>query len=230
MLGESAHRARGSRVPLSLVLVVLLMLLAVSGRAEAQSSSGSAQLGNSLQYGTTSYTVHYSYPSTADVGTNLTISVSVHVNAFSGLVEYIANYALDVDLFVNGQVLQESVFSGSNATFLYPGSTWGPTNVVFPLNATATGLAGGQSTNATVSVILRDGIYYGAPYNVFTTEPPMQGGAGSLTIQNAATTSTTTTTAQGGAYLPYALLVAVGVVLILGAAFWPGGRSSVAQK
>ena len=83
------------------VLLALVLLIPLPGAyAEVQNTSSTVQLGNSLQYGNTSYSVTCSFPSTVEVGTNLTIAVTLHVDSLTGLVEYISNYALVVELFV----------------------------------------------------------------------------------------------------------------------------------
>ncbi len=206
------------------LLAVILLIPALGVNAEAQNASGTATLGNSLQYGNTSYSVGCSYPSTALVGSNLTITVTLHVISLTGLVEYITNYGIVAQVFVGSQVLEGSALSTANATFLYPGSSWGPFNITIPLTANNTGLAKGDSANATLGITLRDSVFYSAPQlNVYVTEPPMQGVAGSLLIENPATsTSTSTTTPSAGPIsITYAALVVAGAVMMIGAALWP---------
>ncbi len=219
---------------LSVLLAVVLFLAVLTSHAEVQYTSGAVQLGNTLQYGSTSYSVKYSYPSTAEVGTNLTISVTLHVNSLTGLVEYITGYGLVADIFMGNQHLQGSVSSGQNSPFLYPGSNWGPENITIPLTADNTGLSIGASANATVSMTLEDTVYFGGQQlNVYITEPGMQGAAGSLVVQNAVTSSSTsaTGTGSGQTYVLYITLVVAGAVLMLGAVLWPRApRSTLAAK
>jgi len=206
------------------LVAAILLIPALGAHAEVQVTSGTAQLGNTLQYGNTSYSVKYSYPSTAEVGSNLTITVTLHVNSLTGLVEYITNYGLVAEVFIGSQVLQGSFSSTQNSTFLYPGSSWGPYNITIPLTANNTGLAKGNSANATLSVTLQDNVFYAAPQlNVYVTEPAMQGVAGGLLIQNpvTSTSTSTTTSSTGQTYLPYLVLVAAGAVMMVGAALWP---------
>jgi hypothetical protein len=203
---------------------VILLIPALGANAQVQNASGTATLGNSLQYGNTSYSVKCSYPPTAVVGSNLTITVTLHVNSLTGLVEYITNYGLVAQVFVGSQVLEGSALSTANATFLYPGSSWGPFNITIPLTANNTGLAKGDSANATLGITLRDSVFYSAPQlNVYVTEPAMQGVAGGLLIENPATSTSTSTTNShiGQTDVLYAALVAAGAVLMLGAALWP---------
>jgi hypothetical protein len=180
-------------------------------------------VGNTLTpQGTTSYVIYYSYPSVANVGTNLTISLTLHVNQFSGYVEYIQDYRLGLQLFVGENSLQETVSGpvGLNRT-LYPGATWGPENFTFPLNESATGVAPGTSENATLAVTLGDTVWFGIPWNFFMTEPPMETGAGSLTIENQPATSTTSastpTRGDTGESLFLYALAASAVVLVVAA-------------
>ena len=222
-------REGGTRRPtpwrLSLALLTVVLLVPVQDAlAVVQSTSGTVLLGNTVEYGTTAYSVHYTYPSTAAVGTNLTITVTLHVNSLTGLVEYIADYRLVADISIGANELAGTAFSADNAPFLYPGASWGPNNVTIPLTANNTGLAKGASANATVSITLGDEVYYGGGLSTYTTEPPMQGPAGSLVIQDSVApisgSTTSQVTGQARTYLPYALL-ALGVVLMLSAVLLP---------
>lgn len=177
-------------------------------------------------------------PSIAQVGSNLTISVTLKVDNLTGQIDYILQQRIIVDVFVASAVLNGSVIPAKNATNLYSGSTWGPFNITLPLTETNTGLAKGASTNATVSVTLEDTVLYATPSNLVSpygqsTEPAMQGSAGSLIVQNQVSSTNSTSTSPTSAaqtYLPYALLGS-GVVLMLLAVFLPrGSRGSLANE
>ncbi|MDA4133522.1 MAG: hypothetical protein OK454_10435, partial [Thaumarchaeota archaeon] len=90
-------------------------------------------------------------------------------------------------------------------------------------------LAQGEAANATFSITLQDSAAIGAPYNIYETEPAMEGLGGSLAVQNdvVSSTSSASTTAPSSAQtlLPYALL-ASGAVLIAAAVFLPRGPRS----
>ncbi|HEV2390468.1 MAG TPA: hypothetical protein VGS04_07075, partial [Nitrososphaerales archaeon] len=214
------HKAGDARSSLKpyLIPVLILALLATfqSAGATVQMLSGSTeQLGNILGHGSTSYVVDYTYPSVAQVGSNLTIAVTLHVGQFSGLVGYITAYQLQVALDVGAQQLKVTLFGpgGFNSSSnLYPGGIWGPNNATFSLTAANTGLATGQSDNATFSVTLLDSVEVGYPYNQYETEPAMQGQGGTLLIQNDVASSTSSTSSSstppptsGQSILPYAL-------------------------
>jgi hypothetical protein len=210
---------------LPVLLTVILLTSFQSVNAAGELASGTTeQMGNNLPRGTTAYVVYYSYPSTVDVGTNLTIALTLHVNSLTGLVEYLINYDLEVHVFIGTSVLTGSVTSGNESLPLYPGGNWGPNDVVIPLTAANTGLAEGQSTNATIGITLRDFVFYGIPFLTYSTEPAMQSQAGSVIIQNVPASTSTTTTGQaaGQTYVPYALL-ASGVVLMVSALLLPRG-------
>ncbi|MGH9918289.1 MAG: hypothetical protein ACRD6W_05385 [Nitrososphaerales archaeon] len=233
---EGRRLKRGAQRALVLYLPLLVTLILLSpfqgAMAAAQVESGMTQtLGNSTNQGTTSYVVYYTYPSTAPVGSNLTISLSLHVGSFSGVIEFIVGYEMQVALYVGEQEQQVTLAgpAGFNASsFLYPGGIWGPVNATFPLTENNTGLALGESANATFSVTLLDSIYVGAPYLHIETEDPMQGQGGTVLIENGVTSTTSSTsigstTGNGGqTLLPYALL-ASGAVLIAGAIIVPRG-------
>jgi hypothetical protein len=211
-----AKRAKFKRF-LPLLLVMILLIQCQKTNAAVQSTSGSVQLGNTLQYGATAYSVEFSYPSTAEVGTNLTIALTLHVDSLTGLVEYIYNYQLIAKVFIGANALDGNASMTNNGTFLYPGSSWGPNNVTIPLTAENTGLAKGASANATVSVTLMDGVYYGGGLVVFNTEPAMEGAAGSLVIGNPADGGSATTSQianQTQNNLPYALFASAAVLML----------------
>jgi len=242
---DDQGRERGGAPPALMLYLPLLLCLILLGTfqsasAAVQIESGSTQqLGNTLNHGSTSYVVDYTYPSVAQVGTNLTISLTLHVGQFNGVIEYTTAYELQVALDVEGQQQQVTLYGpgGFNASsFLYPGGIWGPTNATFPLTGANTGLAVGQSANATFSVTLLDSVEVGYPYLIYATEPPMTGQGGTLLIQNEVASSTTTTSSSsttgqstGQTLLPYALL-ASGAVLIAAAIFMPRGPRSSTPK
>jgi hypothetical protein len=232
---------RGSRNALRPYLPVLLALILLipfqTASAAVQLVSGQTQtLGNNVAHGTTSYVVDYTYPATAQVGTNFNISLTLRVGQFGGLIEYITAYELEVQLFVGAQQLETQIngpIAFNSSSYLYPGGIWGPNNATFALTEADTGLATGESANATFSITLQDSAAIGVPYNIYETEPAMQGLGGSLVIQNdvASSTTSTSTTAASSAQtiLPYALL-ASGAVLIAAAVFLPRGPRSPAPN
>src|SRR5438105_15051356 len=115
-------------IPILLAVILLVPVQGVS--AASQISSGTIPLSNTLAYGNTAYSVAYSYPSTAQVGTNLTVKVSLHVVSLTGLVEYVNQYRLVVTVAIGTQqILRGDVASNQNSSHLYPCSTWVPFNV-----------------------------------------------------------------------------------------------------
>jgi hypothetical protein len=207
-------------------------------------TTGSSTVGNTLQYGNTSYTISYSYPSTVQVGTNMNLTFNVRVNSLTGLIEYTTTYSLSIVVSVGTNELTGNITAPNGSPFLYPGSNWGPNNVTIPLTAANTGLAKGQSANASVSVVLNDWNWVGGAVTYYSTEPPMTGNGGSFVIQNAVQTAssasgsgsggtdttTTTTTSQGASasqgYLPYVLL-GIGAVLMIAAVITPRSPKSI---
>jgi len=227
---RTGNRVAGRFLPVLLTMVLLTPIQNVS--AAVETTSGTTHMSNTLEYGYSAYSVDYSYPSTAQVGTNLTVSVTLHVNSLTGLVEYLYDYKLAANVYIGPRhLLNGSITGGVTPLFLYPGSTWGPNNVTIPLTADNTGLAKGASANATVSITLADTVYVGGrDIALYLTEPPLQGQAGSLLIQNIGTSSSTSTAGQntgqtGQTYRPYAFM-ASGVVLMLLAVFLTRGPRS----
>lgn len=225
---------------LPFVFALILLAPFQGASAAVQMISGSTQqLGNTEAHGSTSYVVNYTYPATAQVGTNLTISLTLHVGQFSGLIEYITAYELEVQLFIGAQEQQVTLYgpAGFNSSsFLYPGGIWGPNNATFALTQLNTGLTRGQSANATFSVVLLDTDEIGYPYLTYVTEPPMTGSGGTILVQNQVASSITSTSSAatsgpsaGQAILPYALLTS-GAVLMAAAVFFPRGPRPPSQK
>jgi hypothetical protein len=190
--------------------------------AAVQVASGAVQLSNTLSVGDTAYSVNYSYPSVAQVGTNLTIALTLHVDSLTGLVEYVFNYGLVVEVFIGQSVLNASIYSGNGAPYLYPGATWGPNNFTIPLTEGDTGLSPGASANASVTIILMDTLWWGGQLSILHTEPAMQGSGANIVIQNPAESTKSHTTVQTAGkrdtYLPYELL-ALGSALVVSGVF-----------
>jgi hypothetical protein len=242
-LGRGRHGdAKRSALRVSFPAVVAIVLL-VSFRAVSAvsiTSGTSATVGNILNQGAggvTSYNVYYSYPSVAQVGTNLTIDLSLHLNQFSGEVELITGYSMKAQLYVGTSLLQQLILGpnqSDSSGFLYPGSTWGPEGFNFSLTEANTGVAPGTSANATLAVVIEDTVYYGYPGDIFETEPPMTAAVGSLIIENVAAnnaTSASTTTQSGGpTLLPYTLVASGAVLLAAGVFIARGPRSAGPTK
>lgn len=230
-----SRKAWGAGVVVSLlpaVAVCLLLFPVQSALAAGQIVAGTTNVGNNLsQYGTTSYTIDYSYTPTAQVGKNLTITLTLSVNEFGGLVEYITAYEMFVDVYIGSgasqRVLNGSLISAVQAPFLYPGSTWGPNNVTIPLTAANTGVSKGQSANATVGLTLEDTDYFGLPYAGYQTEPLMAAQAGSFVIENGVTTSSGESSQT---ILPYALLSSGVALMVIAVVLPKGQRQQAAPK
>ncbi len=215
---------------LSLLPIVFLLVPIPNALAAVQNTSGKLQLSNALSNGSTTYSVDYSYPSTAEVGTNLTITMTLNVVSLTGQIDHITDYRLIAYIYVGTQFVG-SGYINSSATdrLLYPGASWGPNNVTVPLTAGNAGIAKGASANASVSIALQDKAYFVLPAGAqgfYQAEPLMQGLAGDLLIQNAVASTSTSATGQGiggQTYVPYVLL-ASGAVLMFLAVVLPRGQ------
>jgi hypothetical protein len=219
--GEGGARGSTRWRFLPVLLALSLLIQGQNAFASGQTTTGTLQVGNTFSYGATSYSLDYSYPTTANVGSNVTITTTLHVDSLGGIIEYISQYRVIVDVFIGTLHVQNaSTKSPINGSFLYPGATWGPNNVTIPLTAANTGLAVGASANASVRITLENDDYiHNGPYATLVSEPPMQGFVGGLLLQNVAqsTTSSTSTTVQTSSqtYLPYALLASGAVLMLL---------------
>jgi len=158
------------------------------------------------------------------------MTINVHVTALTGFIEYLVGYDVIAEISIGTlPPLKASVNSSATAPYLYPGATWGPNNVTIPLTAANTGLAKGQTANATVSVRFEDQDWYGIPYLAYITEPPMQGSVGTMLVQNQVASTSGNGSGAGQStvqmYLPY-ILMASGVVLMLFAVVLPRAYKS----
>ncbi len=231
--------SRHATVALVTAVFIILLGLYQLSYAAGQDGSGTAQLSDTLQYGTVSYAVDYSHPSVAMTGTNLTVQVTLHVNALTGLIEYVSEYKVAVLVSIDpSHTLAGSVSAPFPAPALYPGGTWGPVNVTIPITETGTGLSKGQSANGSLIIMLQNQLWYGGQVGTYLPEPPLQGAADTVLIQNSPAQSTTTTsspTQNGPAsgteqnYMPYALM-AIGAIMVLLAAISMRGSPSKASS
>jgi hypothetical protein len=234
---SSAHLFGPSLLLTALALVPLIPFQ--TAQAEVPFTSGTIPLGNTLQFGSTSYTIYYSYPPVAQVGTNMTIVVTLRVGLLTGSVDYVANYRILADVFIGGQLVSEgSVKADTTAAYLYSGTSWGPNNVTLPLTEANTGLSKGNSANASLRLRLQDQVFAVIPIygGTFTSEPAMEGSAGSVLIQDAVPTSTTststghTTNTNTTTILPYALLGAGLVLMVVAVVLPKGSRTPQGNK
>jgi hypothetical protein len=218
-LAGRTHRAAAG---CALLLAATLLLASQPGKASPGSTSGNVSLSNILEYGNTQYSVEYSYPSVAQVGSNLTITLTLTVVSQTGLVDFTTSYDLLVDVFVgNEPPLTGSINSNLTSPNLYQGARWGPNNVTIPLTAANIDLSKGQSANATVGITLEAGVYYDPPIDTAETQPAMQGQAGALVIQNGVHTIGSSVGAGAGQSYVTLTLVSSGVVLIVIAVLLP---------
>ena len=93
-------RAAGTKLRrfLPVLLTMALLVPIQSVDAAVQNTTGTIPLGNTLIYGTTAYSIDYAYPSQAEVGSNLSITMTLHIGSLTGLLEYISHYQIIIDV------------------------------------------------------------------------------------------------------------------------------------
>ncbi len=197
-------------------LLFIFLLTDASVLAAPSTMAGSTQMSSSTASGgVDSYTVDYSFPSTVQTGSNLTVTVTLLVSKLSGFGEYISNYAIQVMVYVDfAHVLRGTL--GSNMSlqgspYLYPGARWGPYNVTIPVTESNTGLAPGHSAEANLTIALQNEVFDGGDINTYFPEGS-QGAAGQLTIQAGGGDQNRPASQN---YLSYLLLGAGGVLVLL---------------
>jgi hypothetical protein len=173
--------------------------------------SGLTQSSYKSQYGQTTYSIDYEYPSSVSVGSNLTVQVTEHVVNMSGLEDYLSNYRLVVSVSVDAyHVLQGSVTGSIAGPRLYPGSRWGPIEIEIPVTEANTGLTRGMSINASVGFSIQDQAWYANPVGTYLPELSQAAG-GQVRIID----PTPDQVAQASPnYLAY-LLLGVGAVIVV---------------
>ncbi len=202
-------RSHSSLEKVLLVLIASSMVLSgVSVQALGPNESGTTHLSSSGAYGSSYFTVNYQYQSTVSTGSNLVVSLTLHVDSITGQEAYILNYEFVVTVYVDlSHVLKAAVGEVNLANntgqgrVLYPGAHWGPVNVTLPVSSSNTGIPTGQLKNANVSITLNFEAWIGTPYDYDLPEGA-QASAGAVQI-NGGTNS--------GSNLPAYALVAGGV-------------------
>src|SRR6266571_2062188 len=187
-------------------MCILLSDLPIAVSSEIR--SGSFELSNQDTYGTSMYTIRYSYPATVNIGTNLTIQILVVVDQLTGLKTYVQDYGAVVTLNIDAtHTPTKTVHIHPGSDFLYQGAHWGPVNVSLPLNELNTGVGVGQEYGANLTIAFADYVWLTSPVLNYAPESGSKA-VGTVTIQNQSPST------DLGLYLPY-LAVAVGIALVL---------------
>jgi len=157
---------------------VLLLLILVAPVSVAFASSNAPQVVSgtdtipvSLTAGNSVYSISYSYPASADVGSNLTVAIGLGVVSFTGDKLYVSSYSLSALIsFPSGKTVSDSISVSNSSAFIYEGGTAAPTSIVLPLTAENSGLAPGQSTLVNVTVGFTDEVWYEPPVGNYYPE------------------------------------------------------------
>ncbi len=116
--------------------------------------------------GTSEYTINYKYPSTVNLGENLTVTVTVIVNELTELKLYLFDWGMQS--IVNnpdGQPISQQLSVAQLNDFMYPGSHWGPANITIPISQQNFSLTAGQSYNTSLTLNWIADVEYDRPYS-----------------------------------------------------------------
>ena len=156
---------------LPLFLIFLMSVAAPVAVASPQTLSGTKNIPVNLTNGNSVYSIYYSYPASAQVGGNVTVTVSLGVVSFTGDKLYVRSYALSVLLpFANGKVLNRTITVTNASPFVYAGGSTEPANLTLGLTPENTGLPSGQSTAVNVTVGFTDEVWYEPPVSNYYPE------------------------------------------------------------
>lgn len=199
---------------------VLALLVAASLYPHA---TGSAPLGEfevtSQSYlGYAQLTVAYNATATASVGTDLAVTATVSVDNLTGSEQYIRDYVLVATLLCDDRTVNSSLGSPvPTQRYLYPGARWGPLNFSIPITEGDTGLAPGQTANASLTLDLITDVSYDSPGLRLSGYAPVYGeGSVFVTIHDPGTPTAAVGEASSAPALPVvpSVLVAAGLCLL----------------
>lgn len=155
----------GGRTALA-AAVALIILAAAPFQAVAAGSytRGSFRVVDSNNYGTSVYTIDYSYPSTIQVGQQFNVTLTLFVTNLTGLKLYLDNYSFSVNLLSpSGSFIGSAGIKTGVSRALYPGGHWGPVNVSVPIRPSAVGIGPGGSESANITVGTITSVFYDFP-------------------------------------------------------------------
>jgi hypothetical protein len=172
--------------------------------------SGSFSAGVVEEDGVSNYTIRYTYPERVIVGTNLTVTATLEVNALTGLKAYIRHYRFDVFAFVSGTLVSRATSaSDAFATPLYAGAHWGPQRLLMPINSTNAGVRPDETVQANVTLSFLADVYHDFPISSFSSE------AGRSTIGTVILTSPSGQTALANEEAALVVAVSTAVVILV---------------
>lgn len=201
-------------------LIVLALLLAWPAPARAQSAL-TDQVGISYNdpngQGLATYTIFYSMPQQAQVGTNLVIPMKLYVDNLTRLMTFLNDYNITLSLALNNgkQLSATQGISGSEAAEnlgalqLHAGQGWGPVNFTVPLTPANTGLSQGQEALVNASMTVLVDMYFNQPVNAVRLEQTVLS-VGYMTVADGTPSEAQTNYVGLG-------LLGIGVVMIIAA-------------
>ncbi len=172
--------ARTVREPTFLAALFVLVLLVGSSANAARAAS---PLGSQVTLtnvdpngqGVSTFSVYYSLPQQASVGSPLVVPVYLYVDNLTKLMVFLFDYSVQISVSLNngkqisGQAGVNSTEAADNlgALQLHEGESWGPTNVTIPLTPSNTGLAQGQEALGTATLTVNADVWFNEPINFY---------------------------------------------------------------
>lgn len=157
-------------------MVVIALLVAWASPAKAQSALSSQvpiTYNDPSGQGTATYTIFYSMPQQAQVGSNLVVPFKLYVDNLTRLMNFLNDYnvTLSLSLHDGKQLSATEGVTGTEAANdlgalqLHTGQGWGPVNFTIPLTTSNTGLGQGQEVLVNASMTVLADIYFNQPVN-----------------------------------------------------------------
>jgi hypothetical protein len=199
-----------------IVLAALVATVPLVQPATAFTHDKQFEVTSQSYLGYAQFTVSYNSSATATVGTNLTVSATVTVDALTGAENDVRDYVLLVILFCNDRSVNSSLGSSTpTQRYLYPGAFWGPLNFSIPLTEEDTGLSPGQTANASVTLRLITDVSYDSPaYRMSGYAPVFGDGSTFVLIHNPGSPQAARGNETGNV-LPLTLFLIVGCGAVL---------------
>ena len=197
-----------------MICALLFLTLTIRQSTEATASpsviSGTYNVTLTNYAGTSQYTVEYSYPSTVNLGQNLTVTFTVIVNELTSLKLYLFDWGMQSILnSPDGQPINYEQSVAILGDWLYPGSHWGPINITIPISSANFSISEGSTYQTSVSLYWIADVQYDYPYSWHYYEN-QQTVVGNLTITNISKSSPTSSSTYS-----YLAIAGVGIVIVV---------------
>ena len=190
---KTPRNIRAPTVFAALFVLVLLVGSSAAGARAASSLANQVTLTNvdPNGQGVSTFSVYYSLPQQAQVGSSLKVPVYLYVDNLTKLMSFLLDYSVQVTVSLNngkvvsGQAGVNSTNAADNfgALQLHAGESWGPTNITIPLTPENTGLSQGQEAVGNATLRVDADVWFNEPINFYRPEVN-QTGVGNVVFAN----------------------------------------------